>query len=270
MCEKKKLIDVLEEEQMPTWLAAGPPFNFNRNDFFGSRTLYYPGCGLDGHPISLCNRSSRAIHTHVYVDQWEGWKNEVQQVCNGSTEQPYKFKGYEVEHAEDLEEAVLRPGGWIAHENYENSLLDNENNFYMFAKFVVFRREDGYDQRHGPLRMAVLFVGGDGFATYDALFCQKDETPSPYLVVLATGGWSSFGRGSLLERIARRICRVWPKWLLVSTDYTKAWNGYRPKESQYEKDGMNDQIRYLFYLQDEEDRSRGLETLLQIQWSVED
>ena len=56
------LADVLkrDSEPLPGWLCSESP-SFSRNDFFGSRTLYYPGSGYDGQPVCLCART-RAVH----------------------------------------------------------------------------------------------------------------------------------------------------------------------------------------------------------------
>jgi hypothetical protein len=53
---------------MPTWLA-----NFQQGDafpreaFFGSRIVYYPGSGNDGHPVKLFG-GSHSAHCFVYCD----------------------------------------------------------------------------------------------------------------------------------------------------------------------------------------------------------
>ena len=70
----------------------------------------------------------------------------------------------------------------------------------------------------------MLFVGGDGFATFDALYCQGDGTPPPYLVVAKDhgfgGNWDAFGEDGLLERLATNAERQ-PKYLF-------AWGNARP------------------------------------------
>ncbi len=79
------LVDALRrdpEPSFPEWLKRPSP-RFNRNEFFNSRTVYYPGSGCDGHPVSLCARS-HATQSFVYVDYGvsrEAVVAEIEGVC---------------------------------------------------------------------------------------------------------------------------------------------------------------------------------------------
>jgi len=110
MCGEIELADILgqKHDQMPEWLAAGPPFTFNRDRFFASRTLFYPGSGLDGQPVSLIARS-HAAHAFIYVDYGVGME-EIREQVHGPD--PCRFRGYTVEHEENPGQGILRPGGW--------------------------------------------------------------------------------------------------------------------------------------------------------------
>ncbi len=155
---------------------------------------------------------------------------------------PLEFRGYTVMHEENIGKEVLRPGGWTPHVEARSFNMFMGDDFSPYALFVVLQRDEGLDDSHGPERLAGLFIGGDGFATYDALYCQNDGTQAPYLVVLHNSGFHENlpGRDGLLEQIAVR-CKVFPEWLLVSTWNTEAWNNYQQAESLPELHG-----RYLF------------------------
>ena len=60
------IVDILSEkpERLPKWLAGDSPPTFDRETFFDSRTVYYPGSGNDGQPVKFC-ALSRAAHTFV-------------------------------------------------------------------------------------------------------------------------------------------------------------------------------------------------------------
>ena len=54
------LVETLKQcpEPLPDWLRQRSP-GFDRKGFFSSRTVYYPGFGNDGHPVSVCARAPR-------------------------------------------------------------------------------------------------------------------------------------------------------------------------------------------------------------------
>ena len=219
-------VDVLRRcpEELPQWLQAEQP-TFNRSEFFGGRTVYYPGSGFDGQPVKLCAKA-HAAHSFIYVDYGVERSDIAKQIADSAE----GFRGYAVGHQEAVEETRLRPGGWRHH--VDPSKVDR--NAYQFASvtpfawLVVLCREGDYDDAHGPERLAILFLGGDGFATFDALYCQADATPAPYLVYAKDhgcgGNWNRFGRGGLLEYLATTADRR-PKYLLAAGN-AKRWAGY--------------------------------------------
>ncbi len=243
------IIDFLSEnpEPNPEWLRAGPR-KFDRTEFFSMRTLYYPGFGDDGQPVRLCARA-HAAHAFVYVDYGVSQKVISDKVYDSKQ----GFKGYKVETEKSLREGDLRPNGWNPHVD-PSKVTGTHANFATadpYAWFVVLRRKDceGYDGTHGPQRLAGLFVGGDGIATYDALFCQDDGTPAPFLVVVqdhgSGGNWDKFGRGGKLEQIARK-CEALPEHLLVGEN-TKPWKGYIECEGAVpEPGGQHGHLRQLY------------------------
>ena len=150
-------------------------------------------------------------------------------------------------------ESVWRPGGWTAHVDPER-LRKGADRFAKvspFALFVVFARDADHDPDHGPERLAMLFIGGDGHATYDALYGQNDGTPPPFLVVIQDhgmgGNYARFGAGGLLECIAHK-CDVKPQWLLVGErgDKFEPWSGYRDSGCPGEPGGMHGIPRRLY------------------------
>ena len=237
-----------DPEPLPAWLRQPSP-GFDRKSFFGSRTVFYPGSGIDGHPVSVCARA-HAAHAFVYVDYGvskQAIRDRIHNIRGPG------FRGYPVEHEEEVEEAVLRPGGWTQHVDQERLSTARFASVEPFGLYVVLRRDEDHDDSHGPERLALLFVGGDGHAAYDALYCQADGTPPPFLVVVEDygfgGNYSSFGTRGLLERIACR-CDVLPRWLLVGPrgrgGSYRPWSGYRDTGATPEHGGMQGRPRRLF------------------------
>ena len=93
-------------ESPPQWLQQPSP-TFDRASFFGSRTVFYPGSGDDGQPVSVCARA-HAAHAFIYVDYGVSQKKLAKRLhgVNGQG-----LRGYRVEREQQVLESVLRPGG---------------------------------------------------------------------------------------------------------------------------------------------------------------
>ena len=236
------IVEILQREpneMQPEWLYAHAQPRFNRNTFFGSRTIYYPGSGDDGQPVKLC-ALSHVAHAFVYVDLEYRWNTLAERLAHPE----YGFSGYEPVHHEDVSQNQLRPGGWTRHverEDVERSKSFRDFFAKPFARFAVLERQ-GDDEDHGPKRIAILFICGDGFASFDALYCQEDDVPPPFLIVIqdhtymfGDGNYERFDRDGLLERIACRT-GVLPKFLLVANN-SNPWSGYMDTGADAEPGG---------------------------------
>jgi len=216
-------------EPMPDWLKRFQPNEpFSRQNFFTSRLVYYPGSETetDGHPVKLFG-STHSSHCFVYADP-KLMRAQIESVL----EHPrHRFKGYRTLHRLEIRESDLVPNGWtphITHSDVERA-LDLSKPVQLFGFLEVLEREEAFDDSHGPKRLAVLFLGADGIAAYDALFCQKDSLSPPFALLLQDPGFISsnynrFGHGSLLHLIATRS-KVLPQSLLISED-TEPWDGF--------------------------------------------
>lgn len=217
-----------DPEPQPDWLCTDEPPRFDRKEFFKSRTVYYPGSGNDGQPVKLC-ALSHAAHTFIYVDLAVSWNTLSERLVDPNQ----CFRGYELTHHEKVTRKDLRPGGWTSYIRKKEALRakklrkDFQAEFMRpFAHFAVLDRHQDRDEKHGPQRLAILFIEGDGFASYDALYCQGDKTPPPFLAVIHDHGikFGRLDRGGLLEEISRDA-RVLPRFQLVA-ECSSAWYGY--------------------------------------------
>ena len=244
-----KIVEYLKQnpEPYPEWLQQ-PNLNFNRENFLSTRTVYYPGSGNDGHPVRLCSRS-HAAHAFIYVDYDVSIK-EIHDSVNGVGDH-HGFRGYSVEHEEEVEMSFLRPDGWVRHVSYPVTM--HNNSFFSvqpFALYFVLKRVDDLDAEHGPERFALLAVGDDGFVTYDAIFCQNDGATPPFLVLVEDyafggGNYNRFGSEGLLEEIAC-ITDVFPNYLLADDRGRNVWTGYENTGARPSKGGMHNVPRSLF------------------------
>ena len=224
------IVEVLKKDRelYPNWLKYTPT-PFDRDNFFSSRNVFYPGSGNDGQPVKFCAQA-HAAHTFVYVD----YRIDRETIGKRLYDPQDKFLGYSIYYEEELTESDLVPKGWNPHISYaqipyyQNRI--NEIEFVPFALYMVLERDDGYDEDHGPKRIAGLFIGGEGFATFDKLYCQKYEVADPYLILIQDYAFGheikgqKFGRGGLLETIAHK-CNKRPTWLLVG-ETSAPWDEY--------------------------------------------
>jgi hypothetical protein len=245
---QRRIVNYLKanREVIPRWLAQFVPGSkISAAELFASRIVFYPGSGFDGHAVAVFG-SSHAAHCFVYADY-----SVPQADLETQLDHPqYGFRGYHSLARINIETADQLSPGWKPH------LTKSELNRvgYIFKKvsgfgFVqVLERERDLDDAHGPARLAILFLGADGFATYDALFCQ-DESRAPFAVLIQDhgfgGNFDRFDRYGLLETIASRAARF-PKYLLVG-EGSDAWSDYkRVKGVPPSAGGMHNLPRSLF------------------------
>lgn len=211
-------------EEMPRWLSEykdGDPFPRN---FFQSRVVYYPGSGNDGHPVRVFN-STRSAHCYLYADYGVSKNNIIERL----TRLESAFRGYEVISKIDVRKAELTPNPFIPRfVPHQAEQFRGFAHATPFALLVVFQRLSSYDHRHGAERFAVLFLAADGFAAYEAVFCQQELRSPPFAIKLQDhgfgGNYDRFGAGGIMEDTARHY-GVWPQLLLVG-DNTEPWIGY--------------------------------------------
>jgi len=233
-------------EPIPIWLECFEPGNpAPIKDFLGSRIVFYPGSGHDGQPVALFG-SSHAAHCFVYADYGVSQTEVESDLNNPNT----SFRGYQTLARIKIHESELTPHGWAHHLSRED--IRNPTFAKGFVKpfgfMEILERLVDLDERHGPERLALLFLGADGIASYDALFCQGITNP-PFGLVIQEHGFScnydTFGRDSLLELIATRT-GTFPELLLVSAN-GQAWDGYDAVPNTIPtRGGMHSMERSLF------------------------
>ena len=231
--------DDVPDGPVPRWLearwleapdtSARPPRHGRRTlveHFFGSRTVFYPGSGLDGHPVELFG-SAHACHCFVHAD-YMVTREELHEELRSPG-----FRGYRIAALVGLSADDLVPGGWTPHllpDEYREVKYGFTDPGQAFAELVVLERMAGFDDDHGPRRLAVLFLYADAVAAYDALYYQEAHGRRPPFAILLQdhgfgGQYTPFGADGLLHRVAERRGRL-PDLLLVGEPPTKPWPGY--------------------------------------------
>ena len=244
----KTYLNEYHSEEMPGWLRDYTKGSgFNRDDFFGSRLVYYPGYFDDGQPVKLFG-GGHAAHVFVYVDYGVTREDLIERL---ESEQQ-RFKGYQTYDRVELSQADLAPGGWrpTIPDLSSRRVPSTTKKGTPYGFVEILERDPGLDDEHGPERLAILFLGADGFATYDALFCQPDSIGRPFAILLQDhgfgGNYDNFGADGLLYRIATKA-GVLPKFLLTADDGTQVWPGYdRIEDVKPDVGGMHGVARSLY------------------------
>ena len=215
-----------DQEAMPAWLV-----NHNKGDkvdfsaLLASRIVYYPGSALDGSPIHVFN-SAHAAHVYFYIDYGFS-KEEIERLM--SERIPAGYHIYDEPEVTERDLLSHTPQYHLTAEELENvrelykaARVPTQNSFG-FLK--IYERDDSLGDMHGAERFAVLFLGGDAIASYDAIFGNTNA--APFACILGNygfdGSYEFFCRGGLLETLAKRIHRL-PKYLVCEKDYP--WSGY--------------------------------------------
>jgi DNA-binding transcriptional MerR regulator len=215
-----------QQESIPSWLVNfHKDASFSIRDFCDSRVVFYAGSGFDGSPVKTFG-SAHFAHCYLYTDYALSREEIISELDSSNA----GFRGYKTLFRIPLTKEQLTPFGWSAHVNpgeapqYQHARIQKSP--YAFAE--ILERELHLDSDWGPKRLCILFIGGDAVATFDALFCQ-DSTKPPAVAVLQDhsfgGGYTSFGKGGLLELLAKRTIKL-PTYLWVAKNSTPEWSGY--------------------------------------------
>jgi len=152
------------------------------------KSVFYPASAMDGRPIKYFGGFS---HSFVYAD------------CNVSelalVRELDTFKGYRPYHCKSLKKEDLCFNSFqpILPEPSDGNTegLHIKVDFLPYALWVVYERRPGFDETHGPIRFSLLFIGGEGVATFQSLYFSNRCAPSAISLIRCdafTGNWTQF------------------------------------------------------------------------------
>ena len=215
-------------EDVPEWLKAYQPGTSRPfADFLKSRIVYYPGSGIDGDPVEVFG-ASHSAHCFIYADCWLS-KDELTKELHA-----HGFRGYNIlDEVSFSEREVMSAISWRKHFLSEEDLRARGtaerrgvNPPEPYALLVILERKASFDDEHGPERLAILFLGADGIASYEAVFANGNASQLFGFLLQDHGfggNYDRFGRGGLLEKIMN-ASKVYPHFILTSHD--SLYDGY--------------------------------------------
>ena len=141
-------------------------------------SYFYPACWFDGQLVKFAPKN---IVNFIYCDHATGETALLENLKN----EP--FIGYTTLAERDVKKEELVPLGWrpetppnFTELSYAFIGLYAEP---AFAKWFVFERKSNRTDTYGPSRFALLYIGGEGVATYQALYWGNNFAPEAIAII---------------------------------------------------------------------------------------
>lgn len=146
-----------------------------------ANSFFYPACDNDGGIVRDCNITNKGlgIDTFIYCDYAYGEER--------LNEQMDTFHGYKVFATRKLKQSDLTPNGWAP--KLPPKLSMARYNTYRdayktpFAKWIVYERVDEKGEEFGPKRFSLIYIGGEGIATYQAIYWTNNACPKAIAII---------------------------------------------------------------------------------------
>ncbi len=166
----------LQNGPLPKWLKEDV-LTFDIDNIL-SNSLYYPSSGYDGTPIKYFSGN---VHSFIYADY--GFQQETleKNMHKG-------LWGYHLIHNESIQKNQFIPSAWkklVRPDSEERERMDLCKTFMKppLAHWAVYERDLDCSETHGPERISLFFIGGDGAFTYQALYLHRKITPKILAVI---------------------------------------------------------------------------------------
>jgi hypothetical protein len=157
--------------------------------FWQYRIVDSPGCGSDGHPVRFFNTHHLA-NWFIYADYLVEEEQVSADLDNPEKAYNSHFCGYHSVERIRLNPADMTPFGWRPQVPAPDSDWAKPR-IRPYAFLERIERDAGLDESHGAPSLSILFLGANGHASYDALFCQEGGRRTPYAVVLQDHGFGA-------------------------------------------------------------------------------
>ncbi|MDM9630252.1 hypothetical protein [Robiginitalea aurantiaca] len=187
-------------------------------------SLYYPASAFDG---GVVKHFSKKINSFIYCDYATGKAALLEELNKG-------FKGYELLASRDLRMSELIPSGWQMElppgfdmsDYYRHKSVIKDP----FAHWAVYERLPEYDEDHGAKQFSIIYIGGEGVATSQALYWTNNKHPKALAIIQPGTGfgfnWTDFreGDGPLAWVVLQNKSGI-PEFI-VSDYFEPGWEEY--------------------------------------------
>lgn len=156
-------------------------------------SFYYPSSGFDGGIVKDCNTKAQDLNitSFIYCDYSVG---AVAFETNKDS-----FVGYHVLGSRHVEHSELIPNGWqpvVPPDVSRDEYLQTLKHWKSFCTWTIYERDSTLGNEHGPDRFSLLFIGGEGVATYQALYWSNKITAKALALIQPGTGfglnWTNF------------------------------------------------------------------------------
>ena len=213
----KQGLDFKQEcKGIPKYLKGHNPGGFiDISTILNDSTLYYPGAGIDNHPIRVFE-SLGIINTYIYVDYLLP-KDYIVKSLNDNF-----IEGYHLYDVQDVTFKEFKINKYVHHYKLTDEDLKrmpSKSELQSYVMVAIFESDDL------KRRFSLIYLGADAFATYDILF-QNYKIPTAIVIQDHGFGcnYNSFGGEGALFEIASKL-KAFPKYMLRSTN-TVCWKDY--------------------------------------------
>ncbi|MFM2230433.1 MAG: hypothetical protein RL607_1691 [Bacteroidota bacterium] len=156
-------------------------------------SIYYPSSGFDGGIIRDCNTLGRdlGISSFIYCDYASG-EQAFRQLQNS-------FLGYNVIGSRNVKIQELIPNGWQPQIPPSINVQDYtryREHWDQFCVWSIYERDKNRAEDHGPNRFSLFYIGGEGVATYQALYWSNNFSAKGLAIIQPGTGfgfnWTDF------------------------------------------------------------------------------
>lgn len=153
-------------------------------------SLYYPASGFDGDPVRYFSGN---VFSFIYADYSVTRKDLSDALANPG------FRGYEIIATRDVRSEELVPHRWSPLLPKLVDPVDRRRAVGIqkpFCVWVVLQRLASFSAEHGPRRISLLFLCGEGVASYQALYAANRSRPAVLAIIQPGHGfgnnWTNF------------------------------------------------------------------------------